>query len=187
MIGRSGLIALMPLLTAACASSAAAPSLAPVETPPPLEATLAPGDHAVTVHALGASLERAYFARPFWCPAAETLPYDAERERAALCVDTVRVLLVPLPTLGAVRENFNYPRLERHLPSYPHVAITPEGPAIIELNDNPFHTLYQLSHGRGVLNPDFAPVFDRVAEVSAKMLEDRKARQKARKDQHKRS
>ncbi|MCB1343049.1 MAG: hypothetical protein KDK24_18665 [Pseudooceanicola sp.] len=67
------------------------------------------------------------------------------------------------------------------------VAITPEGPAIIELNDNPFHTLYQLSHGRGVLNPDFAPVFDRVAEVSAKMLEDRKARQKARKDQHKRS
>ncbi|MCB9732568.1 MAG: hypothetical protein H6745_08145 [Deltaproteobacteria bacterium] len=117
----------MPLLTAACASSAAAPSLAPVETPPPLEATLAPGDHAVTVHALGASLERAYFARPFWCPAAETLPYDAERERAALCVDTVRVLLVPLPTLGAVRENFNYPRLERHLPSYPHVAITPEG------------------------------------------------------------
>ena len=67
------------------------------------------------------------------------------------------------------------------------VAISPEGPVIIECNDNPFHTLYQLSHGRGVLNPDFAPVFDRVAEVSAKMLEDRKARQKARKDQHKRS
>lgn len=66
------------------------------------------------------------------------------------------------------------------------VAISPEGPVIIECNDNPFHTLYQLSHRRGILNPAFLPVFDRVAEASRKKLEDRKARVKAAKARHKR-
>jgi len=43
------------------------------------------------------------------------------------------------------------------------IAITPEGPLIIECNANPHHMLYQLATGKGIHNPDFAEVFDRVA------------------------
>lgn len=61
------------------------------------------------------------------------------------------------------------------------VAITPEGPALIECNANPFHSLYQTACGRGILNPDFVPVFDRVAALSAQMLAERKASNQAHK------
>jgi glutaredoxin-related protein len=60
------------------------------------------------------------------------------------------------------------------------VAISPDGPLIIECNTNPFHTLYQMAHRRGVRNPDFMPVFERVAARSNTMLETLKAEAKER-------
>ncbi|GAA6200922.1 sugar-transfer associated ATP-grasp domain-containing protein [Aquicoccus sp. SU-CL01552] len=60
------------------------------------------------------------------------------------------------------------------------VAITPEGPALIECNANPFHTLYQNANGRGIRNPEFEPVFDRVAAFSERMLDEKKAAGRAR-------
>ncbi len=65
------------------------------------------------------------------------------------------------------------------------VAITPEGPAIIECNDNPFHTLYQQAFRRGVRNPEFEAVFEKVGARSAKMLAERQERIKARKNARK--
>lgn len=62
------------------------------------------------------------------------------------------------------------------------IAITPEGPAIIEANDNPFHSLYQLAFGRGIRNSEFEPTFEKVAEISNQMYTRKKdlfeARQK---------
>lgn len=55
------------------------------------------------------------------------------------------------------------------------MAITQDGPVIVECNDNPFHMLYQLANGRGIKNADFMPVFDRVAARSANILQQRKA------------
>ncbi|GHF32987.1 sugar-transfer associated ATP-grasp domain-containing protein [Seohaeicola zhoushanensis] len=43
------------------------------------------------------------------------------------------------------------------------MAITADGPAVVECNDNPFHMLYQIANQRGVRNADFNPVFARVA------------------------
>ena len=42
------------------------------------------------------------------------------------------------------------------------IAVTPEGPLIIECNANPHHMLYQLATGRAIQNPEFMPVFERV-------------------------
>ena len=50
------------------------------------------------------------------------------------------------------------------------IAITPEGPKVLECNDNPAHTLYQIGAGRGLLSPDLAPIWDRVAKRQAKQL-----------------
>ncbi|MEC7256224.1 MAG: sugar-transfer associated ATP-grasp domain-containing protein [Pseudomonadota bacterium] len=66
------------------------------------------------------------------------------------------------------------------------VAMTPEGPAIIECNDNPFHMLYQLAYGRGIRNPEFTPVFDRVAARSKELMAERKAQFKQRVKKHRR-
>ena len=60
------------------------------------------------------------------------------------------------------------------------IAVTPEGPVIVECSDNPDHGLYQLAHGRGILNDDFRPVFDRVAARSESMLRNRIALHQAR-------
>lgn len=64
------------------------------------------------------------------------------------------------------------------------IAVSPDGPVIIEANDNPYHGLYQLAFGRGIRNPDFMPVFDRVAERSEAMYQRKKqlfeARNKAK-------
>lgn len=46
------------------------------------------------------------------------------------------------------------------------IAMTSDGPLIIECNANPFHSLYQLSTGRGVLNEEFMPHFDAVISES---------------------
>ncbi|MEM6579519.1 MAG: sugar-transfer associated ATP-grasp domain-containing protein [Pseudomonadota bacterium] len=60
------------------------------------------------------------------------------------------------------------------------IGITGDGPAIIECNDNPHHTLYQLATGNGILNADFVPVFDdaaaraRTIEARLKASEEKK-------------
>lgn len=43
------------------------------------------------------------------------------------------------------------------------IAMTSEGPVIIEANDNPFHVLWQLAHGKGFHTPEHAEICDRVA------------------------
>ena len=58
------------------------------------------------------------------------------------------------------------------------IAVGKDGPVIIECNANPFHTLYQLAHDRGVNNPDFAPVFDRVETRAQGILKDKLAKLK---------
>ena len=50
------------------------------------------------------------------------------------------------------------------------MAVTPDGPAIVECNDNPFHALWQLANGRGILNDDFLPAIDAASAISADML-----------------
>jgi hypothetical protein len=57
------------------------------------------------------------------------------------------------------------------------IAICEEGPRVVECNDNPFHTLYQLAMRRGIANPDLQPVWN---AVSARQ-KDRLARQRAAK------
>jgi len=51
------------------------------------------------------------------------------------------------------------------------MAITADGPVIIEANDNSYHALWQLPEGRGILNPDFIPVFDKTAAKSQAILQ----------------
>lgn len=42
------------------------------------------------------------------------------------------------------------------------IAVTDDGPKVLECNDNPAHMLYQLAARRGLQNPDFAPIWERV-------------------------
>ncbi len=42
------------------------------------------------------------------------------------------------------------------------IAVTADGPKVIECNDNPAHVLYQLATHRGLQNPEFAPVWDAI-------------------------
>ncbi len=67
------------------------------------------------------------------------------------------------------------------------IAITPEGPTIIEANDNPFHALYQLAFGRGIRNPDFMPAFDAAAGISKQMYARKKELFEKRKKQKNRT
>ena len=55
------------------------------------------------------------------------------------------------------------------------IAITQDGPTIIECNANPHHMLYQLATGHGILNNDFAPILKQVESRSNKLREDLKA------------
>lgn len=61
------------------------------------------------------------------------------------------------------------------------VAVTEDGPVLIECNDNPFHSLYQLAYQRGIRNPDFAPVLDKTMETSRRLLEEKNERISRRK------
>lgn len=58
------------------------------------------------------------------------------------------------------------------------IAIGEDGPVIIECNANPFHTLYQLAHDRGIKNDEFAPVFDRVEARTQGILKERAEKSK---------
>jgi hypothetical protein len=64
------------------------------------------------------------------------------------------------------------------------IAIGEDGPVIIECNANPFHTLYQLAHDRGILNADFAPVFDKVEARTQGILKERTAQYKKQQKEH---
>ena len=84
--------------------------------------------------------------------------------------------------IGQLEDDLGFVLFDRHRG---RLAITPEGPAIIECNDNPFHTLYQQAFRRGVRNPEFEAVFEKVGALSARMLADRQERIKARKNARK--
>ena len=49
------------------------------------------------------------------------------------------------------------------------IAITEDGPMIIECNANPHHMLYQLATGKGILNDEFAPILKQVEERSERL------------------
>lgn len=61
------------------------------------------------------------------------------------------------------------------------IAMGPEGPVLIECNANPGHEFYQLSTGRGALNPEMKAVFDKAAARSARIMAERKAKNRAAK------
>jgi hypothetical protein len=42
------------------------------------------------------------------------------------------------------------------------IAIAPNGPVLLECNENTSHFIYQLASGRGILNPEFRAIFDQV-------------------------
>lgn len=50
------------------------------------------------------------------------------------------------------------------------IAITEDGPTIIECNANPHHMLYQLATGNGILNDGFAPILKKVEDRAALLL-----------------
>ena len=50
------------------------------------------------------------------------------------------------------------------------IAVTKDGPKVLECNDNPSHMLYQLATHRGLMNTDLAPVWDRVIARQKKQL-----------------
>jgi putative polysaccharide biosynthesis protein len=61
------------------------------------------------------------------------------------------------------------------------IAVTRDGPLIIECNANPFHTLYQISTGRGILNEKFNLRFAAAADCSNLMFRAKIDAAKARK------
>lgn len=60
------------------------------------------------------------------------------------------------------------------------IAMTGDGPLIIECNANPHHMLYQLATGNGIYNAAFEPVLDRVAARAQRLLEDIRDKQRAK-------
>jgi len=50
------------------------------------------------------------------------------------------------------------------------IAVTAEGPKVLECNDNPSHMLYQMATDRGLLNADLAPIWDAVAARQKKQV-----------------
>ncbi len=67
------------------------------------------------------------------------------------------------------------------------VAFTDAGPLLIECNDNPFHSLYQMAYRRGIWNDEFRPVLERTKALSKKLLDEKNARIKRRTDSRKRN
>ena len=50
------------------------------------------------------------------------------------------------------------------------IAVTNDGPHIVECNDNPSHMLYQIAAERGVVNADLAPIWQAVADRQTKQV-----------------
>jgi hypothetical protein len=55
------------------------------------------------------------------------------------------------------------------------IGLSEDGPVIVEGNNGPHHTLYQLATGEGILNARFAPVFDKIAARKAAAVKRRKS------------
>ena len=53
------------------------------------------------------------------------------------------------------------------------IAMGKDGPLVIECNANPFHMLYQLATGRGVMNADHMPRIEAAAAYSKKISDER--------------
>ncbi|WP_415921505.1 sugar-transfer associated ATP-grasp domain-containing protein [Tateyamaria sp. SN6-1] len=51
------------------------------------------------------------------------------------------------------------------------IAVTQNGPNILECNDNPSHNLFQIASGTGVLSPALTPLWDAVGDRQAKQLQ----------------
>lgn len=62
------------------------------------------------------------------------------------------------------------------------IGLSEDGPVIVEGNTAPFHTLYQLATGEGVMNPRFAPVFEKIAVRQAAQAKAKKAGRKSKKE-----
>ncbi|TNF58915.1 MAG: hypothetical protein EP307_11450 [Rhodobacteraceae bacterium] len=60
------------------------------------------------------------------------------------------------------------------------IAVGPDGPVIIECNDNPYHVLWQLANRRGIRNAEFMPAFDEAARRSRAILAGKVATYRAR-------
>lgn len=61
------------------------------------------------------------------------------------------------------------------------VAMTPDGPMIVEANDNPYHVLYQLAVDRGARNSELLPRFEAAAAESERIFKARVKTFQARK------
>jgi len=61
------------------------------------------------------------------------------------------------------------------------IAITPDGPLVIECNTSPFHTLYQMASGHGILNDDFSAKFAKVFRRNEAITKAQKAAAKSQK------
>lgn len=59
------------------------------------------------------------------------------------------------------------------------IAVTPDGPMVIECNTSPFHTLYQMATGRGILNNAFATKFANVFHRNEAIMRAQKSANKA--------
>lgn len=55
------------------------------------------------------------------------------------------------------------------------IGMSEDGPVIVEGNNMPHHTLYQLATGEGIMNPRFAPVFEKIAARQAVKVKSDKA------------
>lgn len=60
------------------------------------------------------------------------------------------------------------------------IAVTDDGPKVLECNDNPAHMLYQLATHRGLQNPDLAPIWQRVVDRQTKQVAKQQAAMKKR-------
>ena len=49
------------------------------------------------------------------------------------------------------------------------MGIAEEGPVIVEANCNPYHTLYQIATGEGILHPRFASIFEKIKTYVAQV------------------
>ncbi len=58
------------------------------------------------------------------------------------------------------------------------VALTENGPTLVEANGSPLHTLYQFAYRRGIRNEDFEPIFEDVAKYSQDLLPKSKKKRK---------
>jgi len=62
------------------------------------------------------------------------------------------------------------------------IGLSEDGPVIVEANTAPFHTLYQLATGEGIMNSRFAPVFEKIAVRQAALSRKKKAGRKTESD-----